>query len=271
MTAFQKAVKYLAISFAIFLAVTIIGSIVSAVSLLGGFVIDDSVSEDLKTYTAASEINSLNIRINAADLYIKEGDAFSVETNLKHLQVKEKDGLLAIEETKKIHGNYNGAVLTVYIPSGTVFDNTSLTTGAGRLTIESLSSERLDFNLGAGEVTITSLIAEKSADIEGGAGKITISGGALNDLDMEMGVGQLNLTSALTGHCRLDLGIGESNIILIGSKNDYTLELEKGIGSISVDGKAVSDFCCSENGRNRVEINGGIGAINVEFKDSELK
>ena len=96
-------------------------------------------------------------------------------------------------------------------------------------------------------------------------------GGALKDLDLDMGVGQLILTSALTGNCQLDLGVGESNITLIGSKENYKLDLEKGLGNIFIDGVNVSDYGSSGNGTNKVEINGGVGSINVEFKESESK
>ena len=271
MTTLQKVIKYLAIAFAIFLAVGIIGGLLSTVGIFGGLFSGDAVLEDVKTYSVSAEIHNLDIEINAADLYIKEGDAFSVESNLKHLKVEENSGLLTIQETKKFTGTYNGAVLTVYVPAGTVFDNVNLTTGAGRLTIGNLSSGTLDFELGAGDVSVDSLVATKSADIEGGAGRITIVGGALKDLDLDMGVGQLNLTSALTGNCQLDLDVGESNITLLGSKEDYKLDLEKGLGNISVDGVNVSDYGSSGNGTNKVEINGGVGSINVEFKESETK
>ena len=267
MTTLQKVIKYLAIAFAIFLTVTIIGGILSAVGLFGGLFAWDTATEDMKTYTVSTEIHNLDILINAADLYIKEADAFSVESNLKYLKVEEKGDTLIIKETKKFSGTYTDAVLTIYVPAGVVFDNTDLTTGAGRLTVESLSSGTLDFTLGAGDVSIDSLIATKSADIEGGAGRITIAGGALKDLDLEMGVGQLNLTSTLTGACQLDLGVGESNITLVGSKEDYKLDLEKGLGNITVDGKNVSDYGSSGSGANEVEINGGIGSINVRFVD----
>lgn len=265
MTTLQKVIKYLAIAFAIFLTVSIVGGVLSAVGLFGGLFSSDAVLEDVKIYSVASEIHNLNIEINAADLFVKEGEAFAVESNLKHLKVEEKGGRLTVEETKRFGGTYNGAVLTVYIPAGTVLESVNLTTGAGRLTIDSLSSGTLDFELGAGEVSIASLIATKSVDIEGGAGRITIADGALKDLELEMGVGQLNLTSALTGNCKLDLGVGESNLTLIGNKDDYRLDLEKGIGNITVDGTSVTDYSSSGNGTNAVEINGGIGAINVKF------
>lgn len=231
----------------------------------------DLVLDEIKTYDITTEIKSLDIRFNGADFKIEYGDKFSVESNLAKLEVNENNGTLVLTELTKVKFNnsnlYNDAILTIYVPEGTVFESITLHTGAGRLTVDTLSSENIDFKLGAGEVTINSLVATKSADIEGGAGKITITDGTLHNLDLEMGVGQLNLTATLTGNCSLNSGIGEMNITLLGSKDDYKLELEKGIGNISVDGDSISGNSNIGNGTNEVEIHGGIGAINVKFKD----
>ena len=278
MTTLQKVIKYLALAFAIFLTVSIVGGILSAVGLLGSLFSDDDaewgdVIGETKTYTVSSEISDLNIQINAADFYIKEGNGFSVESNLKNLEVDEKNGCLTLKDLTKIKLNgsnaYENAVLTIWVPVGTVFDNVNIKTGAGRFTVDSLSAATIGFELGAGDVTISKLIAEKSANIEGGAGRITISNGAIKDLALKMGMGQLNLTAALTGDSELELGVGESNITLLGSKDDYELDIEKGIGNITVDGKNVTDYGSSGRGANEVEIHGGIGAINVEFKEQQ--
>ena len=276
MTTLQKVIKYLALAFAIFLTVSIVGGILSAVGLLGSLFSDDDaewgdVIGETKTYTVSSEISDLNIQINAADFYIKGGNGFSVESNLKNLEVDEKNGCLTLKDLTKIKLNgsnaYENAVLTIYVPAGMAFDNVNIKTGAGRFTVDSLSAASIGFELGAGDVTISKLIAEKSANIEGGAGRITISDGAIKNLDLEMGLGQLNLTSALTGDCNLDSGVGEMNVTLLGSKDDYELDIEKGIGNITVDGKNVTDFGSSGNGANEVDIHGGVGAINVRFNN----
>ena len=278
MTDAQRIIKYLAIALAVFLTVAIIGGILSAVGILGGIFLGGGREEtdatgDMKTYAVASRISELKIHINAADLTIKEGGRFSVESNLKNLTVEEKNGCLILKDltTIKLNGSnaYKDAVLTVYVPAGTVFEKINLKTGAGRVTAGELRAETVDFELGAGDALIDTLVATKSADIEGGAGRIAISGGALHNLELGMGVGQLNLTSALTGECQLELGIGESNITLIGSREAYELDIEKGIGEIRVDGKVVSDYGSSGNGTAEVKIQGGIGAINVEFKEQE--
>lgn len=265
MTTFQKVIKYLAIALAIFLSISIVSGILGAFGLFGGFFSNHEVTGDMKTYTVNDDITSLNIKINAADFTIKQGD-FKVESNLKHLTVENKKGILTINETKKSINTYNDAVLILYIPSNTVFEDVVLTTGASRLTAYSLSAQRLKFELGAGDVKFDTLTATSKADIDGGAGKITISDAALNNLDFDMGVGQLNIASSFTGESEFDLGVGESNITILGDKSDYRLDIEKGVGSITVDGEKVSNEIELGSGQNYIEVNGGVGAINVSFK-----
>ena len=267
MTTLQKVIKYLAMAFAILLAVSIIGGILSMFGLFGGFFGGDAVTENMKTYAVSADIHSLEVKINAADFTIKQGGSFSVESNLKHLTVEDKNGVLTIKETKKFSSTYTGAVLTLYVPADTVFEKADIATGAGRLTVDRLSANKMNFELGAGEVKIDTLIATSDIDIDGGAGKITISGGALHNLDLDMGVGQLNLTSALTGESDFDLGVGESNITVIGNKDAYKLDIEKGIGNITVDGTNVSNIKDQGNGNHSIDISGGIGTINLKFQE----
>ena len=267
MTAFQKVIKYLAMAFAVFLTVSILGGLLSATSLLGVFHATDAVLEENKVYQVQPGIRSLDIRINAADVTIRQAEGFSVESNLKYLSVAENDGVLVIKEEKKYAATYTDAVLTLCVPAGTEFEKVNITTGAAKLTADTLSAKSLKLQLGAGDVSIGNLNARTEADIEGGAGRITVAGGILNDLDLEMGAGELNLTAALLGDSDLALGVGESNLTLIGSKEEYRVDIEKGLGSVTVDGKAVSGFR-STTGDNRVEIEGGIGAIHLRFQEA---
>ncbi|MBE6662592.1 MAG: DUF4097 domain-containing protein [Ruminococcaceae bacterium] len=267
MTTAQKIIKYLAIAFAVFLAVSIIGGILGGVALLGGIVDGDTTTDDLKTYEIdpLADIVCLDIEIGAADFAIKEADTFLVESNLKNLTVEESNGTLTIKEKTKF-GRYNDTKLTLYIPKDKGFRKADIETGAGRFTADSLIANELTLELGAGEVYLNKLGAASSAHIAGGAGKLTIANGTLCNLELEMGVGQLNLTADLYGKNELDLGVGESNITLIGPEENYSVDIEKGLGGITVNGKSVSDYGRVGNGQGLVEINGGIGAIHLNFK-----
>lgn len=267
MTTFQKVIKYLAMAFAICLIVSIFGGILGTVGFLGGFFEQDTVQENAVTYPIHGDITALDIQISAADFTIKQADTFSVESNLKHLTVSEQDGTLRIEETKKLRMN-SGAFLTLCIPADAVLDKAKITTGAGKLSVETLSANDLDLELGAGEVDIRCLNAAVRADIDGGAGKLTIADGTLHDLDLDMGVGQLNLTCAVLGNSDLGLGVGESNITLIGSRDDYCITAEKGIGDATIDGRSISNEETFGSGANKIEVDGGVGAIRIDFKSA---
>ena len=228
-----------------------------------------TVVGEMKTYEIASEIHTLDIQINAADFIIEHGDRFSVESNLKNLSVSEREGVLTIMEEQKhgIHGvHYTDAALKLCIPYDIVFEEVDITTGAARLTADSLSANSVELKLGAGKVRFECLNAYSDADIAGGAGQITIASGMLNDLELEMGAGELDLSIALLGNSELEFGVGKSKLTLMGSKDDYRVEIKKGIGSISVDGEYVSDFGTSGYGPNYVKIEGGVGAVDIVFQ-----
>lgn len=226
----------------------------------------NAVLDEICVHPVGSNIHSLEVRIGAADFTIKQADSISVESNLKYLTVSEENGVLSIIEETKTGVNYEGPILTLYMPTDVMYETIDISTGAGTLTTDALSAESLKFRLGAGDVDISNLIVSSEADIKGGAGEITIDDGTIHNLELEMGVGELNLTAALLGDSDLTFGVGESNLTLLGNEEDYRIEMEKGIGSIEIDGRNASDSDRFGNGRNSVKMQGGVGSINLSFQ-----
>ena len=227
---------------------------------------EDAVLGEVKTHPVDSSIHSLNIQINAADFKIVPAEDFSVESNLKYLTVSEEDGVLSIVENAHSGATYANAMLTLYVPKDIIFESVSITTGAAKLTADALIAQRLKLQLGAGDVHIGQLVASSQADIQGGAGKITVDRGSFTNLKLEMGVGELNLVTKLLGVCDLTLGVGESNLTFLGSKDDYCINIEKGLGSIFVDGALLDELDGSGLGLHRINIQCGVGATNITFQ-----
>ena len=250
--------------------ITVIMSAILLVCLVGCNK-QDVVLDETKTYEITSEIHSLDVQISVADFKIVSADEFLVESNLKYLSVSEKDGVLKIVDVAKSNSNYTNAILTLYVPNGMVFDDVDIETGAAKMTVDTLSASSVELKLGAGDVRFESLNASAEVDIKGGAGQITIVSGTLNDLSLEMGMGELNLTAAVLGDSDLKFGVGESNVTLIGSKDDYKVDIEKGLGSITIDGNTVTDYGSSGNGQNHIEIEGGVGAVNLKYQDTNAE
>ena len=59
--------------------------------------------------------------------------------------------------------------------------------------------------------------------------------------------------------------MGELNLTLTGTLDDYCITLDKGVGKATLDGKKMSDDVKYGNGETSIEIDGGVGAMKIEF------
>lgn len=266
MTSLQKIIKFLSVAFGILLCICIIGGIITVLSSVSSFFGNKSSDGEIKTYLISQDISELDIDIGGCALNIKRGNEFKVESNNTDLNLTERESTLRISEESSSWRRFSeSTTLDIYIPDSVNLYLAELNTGAGKVYIERLFAKNLKLDFGAGSVTIDELTATDSAIITGGAGKITVSGGSLAELDFDMGVGALNLTSRLSGDCELDMGVGNSDITLIGKSDDYKIKIDKGLGSVRVDGVKVSDNAVCGSGNNNIDIDGGVGNIKVDF------
>lgn len=276
MTTAQKVIKYLAIAFAIFLIVNIVSAILWALfgfSFIFGLHDRENhiISEEISTTNFEYEnINTLDIDIDFSSLVIRTGEEFKVEGDNNYIQCKQNNQTIHIEE-KNHHwfAKNNSGELVIYVPENLEFDKVKICTGAGKINIEKIVAKRLSLEIGAGETQIRELNVRDKADIDGGAGKVTILSGLINDLDLDMGVGKVEVNAKLTGNTDIDAGVGELDININAPKEDYRINTSKGIGSISIDGKGISDDITYGDGDNYIKIEGGIGSIKLNFKENE--
>lgn len=268
MTDLQKLIKYVAIGLAIFLIVSIFMGIFKVFTLVdilsSGF---KEGTSSMQLYSISESISELEINVGAAELTISTGESFSLSSNLQDLEVEQANGCLVIKETRQFGKNYNGAKIALTIPSGHIFERASVFSGAGKLEISELSTQNLALNLGAGQTIIHNLYASQNAMISAGAGELIISGGELRDLDLDLGVGKVTLKSRLSGESEINQGVGQVELELIGSAKDYTISIEKGVGSATVGGQSMKNNAICGSGESEVEISGGVGSISVLFTE----
>lgn len=272
MKPFQKVIKYIAIAFAIFLIVTIVSASLAGFYAISGILglkkANEIKSTDIKGIEFLdTNINTLEIDVNYTNLTIKTGNSLCIETNNTRINCKQNNQKLKIEEEKyNWFFNNDDLDIIIYIPETLDLEKVEINSGAGRIYIENLDTEKLDLELGAGETSIENLIVTKECNIEGGAGKVDILSGAINNLDLDMGIGEINLSSILTGKSDIDAGVGNLNIDLQIDKENYTIRVNKGIGTVKIDGNSLSDGEVFGSGANYMEVDGGIGNIKVDFK-----
>jgi hypothetical protein len=179
------------------------------------------------------------------------------------------NGVLKVYERIRGRVKINTTVkagVTLTVPKGFEFDKITVSSGAGKIYIEKLSAKELSFDLGAGKVTVDEISVSDSATIEGGAGDFDVNSGSIKDLDFDIGVGNTEVTLTLSGDCELNMGIGNLELTLAGDKDGYTIDVNKGLGRVSIDGENMNDGDVYGNGNTDIEIDGGIGNIEVNFK-----
>lgn len=267
MSGSQKIIKNLAIAFAFFLIFNIIFGIIYALSLFTNIF---KTEENLKSLEEIKELietdaRILDIDLKTTNLIIKIGDTFKAETSNKYIETKQDKEKIYIKE-KKHNFFKEKSKLIVYVPSDIVLDMVQINGGAGKIEIDALQTKVLDLNLGAGKVEINNLNVLNKTVIEGGSGSVDIKNGSLNNLDLNMGVGKFSLDASVLGNSDIEQGVGSINLNLIGTKSDYKIYTDKGLGSITIDGKNINNNENFGDGINKINIEGGVGSINIDFK-----
>ena len=267
MTTAQKVIKYLAIALGLALVVSIFSGLVRLGSLLtgGSQRLDPEAVE--ATFVPQGEITALDIQVAGTELRIRTGDTLKVETNNAHVSITQKDTRLVIREESRLV-QLSGSKVTIYLPETLTFDTVDLQAGAGLLSVERLVTGILDLELGAGKTAFSYLEVTEEGDLEGGAGLITIDSGSLHNLSLEIGVGEARIRAAITGDSEIHAGVGSLKLEILGSRADYTIDAEKGLGSITIDGESIAANVRLGSGQHRLGVEGGIGSISMRFEES---
>lgn len=256
----QKIIKYLAVALAIYLICEIFIILANIIGIVGS-----SVNSNSKKINIPSSSAYLLVDLNSSNLIIKEGDKFTYQTTNENIKVTEENSKLIIKEKNDLKLKSSEVIVT--IPKDMTLNDTIINVDIGKVTIESLTTESLGLNVGAGNVEINKLVVTKNCEIDGGAGNITINNANLYSADIDLGIGKTIITGTINGKSEIDTGIGNLELNLIGTLNDYELDISKGVGSITLNDKELKDEQKIGTGNNEIGIDGGIGAIKIKMKE----
>lgn len=264
MTSTQKMIKTCAIVLAIIIILAIVNGTLFFLHILGGYSYQKGDINIKENYENVLEID---IDLAVSNLIIQKGEKLEVNAQNVNSSFTSKvtNGKLKIKEGKKQPFQYNKGTIYVNIPQNANLDKMDISTGAGKVEISNLIVRELEIDQGAGLLFIENSNSQKT-DIKGGAGEIKILQSILEDLDLECGVGKVSLDGEILGVSKIESGIGEINLDL-GEQENYSIYVEKGLGSIKVDGEELPSGATKGEGRNRVRIEGGLGSIKINFKE----
>lgn len=207
---------------------------------------------DLEVYNFEG-LTNLEVDASLDEIIIKEydGTGIQVETDDRNdrVRVRQEGSTLKIKSLTK-----EGAVITVYYPSKTEFHEWDLEVGAGSIYIENdLSVNELDIEVGAGE-----LISE---------GVLTV-----REMNIDVGAGDVNIHALDAAVLEAECGMGKLEINAVGQESDYSYNVECGMGSLTVGDNNYSGISeehrvSNANAKKRMELECGMGEINVSFAE----
>lgn len=269
----QKVIKYLAIAFAIALIVGIITTIVRVVSSIPlTLKIGKNNNDSNNIIETSSDFENenvafLDIDIAYSNLTIRKGESLKVESSNKNIQCKQDKQKIEIKERESNwFNNTKKEELIVYVPENIQFDKVNINTGVGKVNIEILNTKVLKMDLGAGETSIQNINITESAKIDTGAGKVNIKEAKINDLRCDLGIGATEISAKLLENTRIGTGVGSLKLDVLGKKEEYETKINKGLGNVTIDEEKISDNEVVGNGENKIDIDGGVGEIKINFR-----
>ena len=261
--------KYTALALAALLVFSIIQGVSQGVSSLGEFIFEDrEETEGLVEMQGAEipgELKNIKLEGNSVDFNVIQGKKLYLEANIDNLSYYEDSDTLVIDATN--YSPTENAKVNIYLPDNTALEDVSVEAGKGNINISILSCKEFTLDIGACDTFIEILNVSGEAEINGGAGDVTIASGEISNLDLEMCVGNFLFAGKLNGESNLEMGVGNAELCLTGSRNDYALDVSKGIGSVLVDGSELKGDSDIGSGNSKIDIDSGVGNTTVTFKN----
>ena len=171
----------------------------------------------------------------------------------KNVTVKESSDTLKVKSTKKLSKNRK---VCISYPEDVKLQELEIEMGAGTVYLNrDIETEKLSVEMGAGEFESKNPVTAREADLEIGTGSMTFADLSARKTDGECGLGELDLT-------------------LTGTQEDYNYDLECGVGNLDVGSDSYSGLgrekTISNKGADRkLDLECGMGNISVDFSGKE--
>lgn len=247
MTGLQKFIKYAAIVFGIYLAITIVWVLLG---IARGFVSSSRNNEFRDLVESAEEyqgedisrtyenIKNLDITAEVVKLIIRNGDSFRVEgTNIPdRMEIgQEGDTLKISDETLPSSLSDGNISITIYIPQDVKLDSIDLEINYVSADIETLNTANLNLDIYDNYCEIDEIVAD-SMEFKNEYGNLDIHQAEVGRLsfDSESGVEDVNIR--VTETAEIDLEYSYTDIDLTGTIDDYQINYSNQAGNTYING-----------------------------------
>ena len=182
-------------------------------------------------------------------------------------------GTLAIKDQRHFVFGFdflgrNKVRVTLYLPEKEL-DRMKLEVGAGKLELSGAQAKSVDLSAGAGEIFADGLVCS-TLKVDCGAGKAQTKGVEADTVKVNCGVGQYIFEGNAKTRIDIDGGVGDTVLSLTGPEEQYSYNIDQGLGSISMNGSKLSSGFGGTSNQNGgsclLKIDGGVGSVRITTK-----
>lgn len=211
-----------------------------------------------------SGIKELDVDVNYLKVWIRESEESEVRTELSNIPGDMTDNLLLYQEgaelnveirrmsevIKKMKNRGEEAGITIWIPKNLEMHSVSLSCGAGELVVDNIRTAELDLEVGAGTAEITDFTADQ--------------------LDVSCDVGEVVVAGTANVESQIECGIGAVTYQANGAKEDYSYDLECGVGTIGIGEEEFSSIETEKRQAGAgalIDVECNIGTVLITFTE----
>ena len=254
----------------------------------------DSVSS--KDYTFPASGNNKETTVDKLNLDVYYGTVNIVENtqNAKEIKVtveyRKKDHkrevkayqdgtTLRIEEVGSRHSIHNDSTrITIQIPEATkgleqILKVITIKQNAGDIYVDTpLTAEEINITVKAGECDVSEkLAANKRFWADVGAGQMDLEEVESPRVELKTGVGEISAEEVIADDIYLNCGVGSIDLEAYGTEQDYSYEVNCGVGEVEIGDNSFSGLGNKRKIKNpggkNMEIDCGVGNVEVCFSE----
>lgn len=226
-----------------------------------------SASSDLDAF------ESINVDADLMDLSIETGKNFylhSEYTDSIKLEYEIKDKTLHIKEKMPQKGWWGGmrnqqCCMTLTVPEGTAIKNMDVRVAMGNISVEGMISSDCDALTNMGSCTFTNCNFG-SSDLRTNMGEITIKDTDLCDAEVDNDMGSIKIESCTFQNLNVDNAMGDTSIDVKQNLDDFQIELEAGMGEVSVNGQNEGTKYHQSGNAGKLEASTSMGSVRLNYK-----
>jgi len=242
---------------------------------------------------------NIDISVSSFDIEFVTSDTFGVRIESGFLDKSygygDQNGTLTISDQdsgiwsffhldlRRLFPSPNASRITVYIPASASFDNVTIKTTSGNITIPQLNSKDIYLNAASGDMKLQQITAANDIEAHITSGSFTLQNAAADTVTAVTASGGVSVAGlnargfyakSASGDVTLD-GIvqsliqvsatsGDVRLNLIGARSDYGKSLHAASGAIKVDGAKTGNFE-EAGGDGNLQVKTTSGNITVTF------